>query len=97
MLFIFHNFLPATVLTAIGSTLTAGTDGTPRVSHLAGFICKQNQQRYEISKCTTLRHHAEGWKEIRGATTAPSGYVWIYNGKSIFSKEYRHALLKTIN
>jgi hypothetical protein len=35
-----------------------------------------------------------GWKEIRGATTAPSGYVWIYNGKSIFSKEYQHALLK---
>ena len=35
-----------------------------------------------------------GWKEIRGATTAPSGYVWIYNGKSIFTKEYRHALLK---
>jgi hypothetical protein len=35
-----------------------------------------------------------GWKEIRGATTAPSGYVWIWNGKSIFSKEYRHALLK---
>jgi len=39
----------------------------------------------------------EGWKEIRGATTAPSGYVWINNRKSIFSKEYRHALLKTTN
>ena len=36
----------------------------------------------------------QGWKEIRVATTAPSGYVWIYNGKSIFGKEYRHALLK---
>ena len=32
-----------------------------------------------------------GWKKIRGATTAPSGYVWIWNGKPIFSKDYRHA------
>ena len=36
----------------------------------------------------------EGWKEINGATTAPNGYKWIFNGKSIFSKEYEHALLK---
>lgn len=36
----------------------------------------------------------EGWKEIRGATTAPNGYVWINNHKSVFSEEYRHALLK---
>ena len=36
----------------------------------------------------------EGWKEIWGAQTAPSGYVWIYNRKSILSKEYRHGLLK---
>ncbi len=35
-----------------------------------------------------------GWRELRGATTAPSGYVWIWNGKPIFSKEYRHGLLK---
>ena len=38
----------------------------------------------------------EGWKEIDGAKTAPNGYVWISNGKSIFSKEYEHALLKTL-
>ena len=36
----------------------------------------------------------EGWKERWGAQTAPSGYVWIYNRKSILSKEYRHGLLK---
>lgn len=35
-----------------------------------------------------------GWKKIFGAQTAPSGYVWIFNGKSIFSTEYKHALLK---
>ena len=39
----------------------------------------------------------DGWKEIIGAQTAPSGYVWIFNGKSIFSSEYRHALLKVNN
>ena len=36
----------------------------------------------------------DGWGEIRGATTAPNGYVWINNRKSIFNKEYRHALLR---
>lgn len=36
----------------------------------------------------------DGWGEIRGATTAPNGYVWINNRKSIFTPEYRHALLK---
>jgi len=36
----------------------------------------------------------EGWKKVQGATTAPNGYVWIWNCKSIFSKEFRHALLK---
>jgi hypothetical protein len=37
----------------------------------------------------------EGWKEVKGASTAPNGYVWIWNRKSIFSKDFRHALLKT--
>ena len=38
----------------------------------------------------------EGWKVVKGATTAPSGYVWIYNGKNPFSNvaEYKSALLK---
>lgn len=36
----------------------------------------------------------DGWGEIRGATTAPNGYVWINNRKSIFNNEYRHALLR---
>lgn len=36
----------------------------------------------------------EGWKEIEGASTAPSGYVWIHNCKPLFSDEYEHALLK---
>lgn len=38
-----------------------------------------------------------GWEEISCAQTAPSGYVWIFNCKSIFTREYRHALLRVKN
>lgn len=34
------------------------------------------------------------WKPIKGATTAPKGYEWVSNGKSRFSKDYRHKLSK---
>lgn len=27
----------------------------------------------------------EGWRMVYGATTAPKGYAWIYNGQSRFS------------
>ncbi len=37
----------------------------------------------------------EGWRFRPGATTAPRGYVWASNGKSLFSGEYMHALIKT--
>lgn len=36
----------------------------------------------------------EGWKKINDALTAPDGYIWIWNGKSILKKEFRHGLLK---
>ena len=36
----------------------------------------------------------KGWRILVGALTAPRGYKWICNGKSIFSKEYEQALLK---
>lgn len=35
----------------------------------------------------------KGWKVDNYATTAPRGYVWINNGKSHFSKEFKHALV----
>lgn len=35
----------------------------------------------------------EGWRMVDGATTAPKGYAWIYNGQSRFSGQRRHALL----
>lgn len=36
----------------------------------------------------------EGWKEFKSASTAPNGYKWISNGKSMFGGEFEHALLK---
>ena len=36
----------------------------------------------------------ETWKDLGGATTAPSGYKWQSNGKSRFSGEYKHRLVK---
>lgn len=35
-----------------------------------------------------------GWATLKGASTSPVGYEWIYNRKSLFSKEYESALLK---
>ena len=39
----------------------------------------------------------EGWADISHIVSAPSGYHWINNCKSIFSDEYRHALLRIRN
>lgn len=41
-----------------------------------------------------LNQLPKGWKINKAATTNPTGYVWINNNKSIFDKEYKHALLK---
>ncbi|MBO5711658.1 MAG: hypothetical protein J6R47_02365 [Acholeplasmatales bacterium] len=41
-----------------------------------------------------LNEMPNGWSFIQGATTAPIGYKWVNNGKSLFSKQYEHALLK---
>ena len=36
----------------------------------------------------------EGWRKIQGALTAPRGYAWIHNGKSLFGGEYRHGFIR---
>ena len=36
----------------------------------------------------------EGFKELKGALTAPVGYTWYANGKSIFDKTYKQILVK---
>ena len=38
-----------------------------------------------------------GWKRIVGATTAPIGFEWISNGKSLFDPDYKRALLRLPN
>ena len=35
-----------------------------------------------------------GWRLLDGAWTAPRGFAWACNGKSRFSPEYRHALVR---
>lgn len=39
----------------------------------------------------------EGWEALKGALTAPKGYIWIWNKKSRFgtSRNFQHGLLKT--
>lgn len=36
----------------------------------------------------------KGWRKIEGAVNAPCGYIWVCNNKSLFSGEYKQALLK---
>lgn len=48
-------------------------------------------KQYNVNIMETM---PEGWKILDGATTAPRGYVWIYNGESRFGGKYQSALLK---
>lgn len=41
-----------------------------------------------------LKEIPDGWAILYGATTAPVGYKWIWNKKSRFFGEYKHALIK---
>lgn len=36
----------------------------------------------------------KGWKEVKGASTAPRGYKWYYNGESFFNGKREHCLVK---
>ena len=47
-----------------------------------------------INKIEVVNNIPNGWKILEGATTAPKGYKWIYNNKSLFSKKRKKALLK---
>lgn len=44
-----------------------------------------------------VREMPEGWSVVKDALTAPPGYVWIHNRKSLFSGEYQSALIKIEN
>lgn len=45
----------------------------------------------DVKKYTEM---PKGWDFLKGATTAPKGYEWIWNRKSRFGGEYQHGLLK---
>ena len=38
-----------------------------------------------------LNEMPKGWEVLNNSTTAPVGYIWIYNGKSLFSKQRERA------
>lgn len=56
------------------------------------MISAHGERGTEVIK--TFDSLPDGWKYLNGATTAPNGYRWASNGKSRFSAEYRHALVK---
>ena len=48
----------------------------------------------KLKKWEILGHLPDGWQEVKGATTIPSGYILICNNESRFSGKRRTALLK---
>ena len=56
----------------------------------------ENWRRKILAAVPTYTAMPQGWQVIENATTAPAGYVWICNGKSLFGGARRHGLLKTI-
>ena len=53
---------------------------------------KQGHQK--LTAVRVYKKKPNGWREIKGASTAPVGYKWIDNGKSLFKGEYKSALVK---
>ncbi len=50
--------------------------------------------RFEVDEYQEL---PKGWKEDKGATTAPVGFIWITNGKSLFRGERKSGLIREEN
>lgn len=46
-----------------------------------------------MAEVREMEYIPEGWGVIEGAMTAPCGYVWINNRKSLFGGEYEHAIV----
>lgn len=55
----------------------------------------------DIERIEIYETMPKGWKVLEGATTAPKGYVWIWNVKSLFPKNgeerFRSGLIKEDN
>lgn len=45
-------------------------------------------------KVKVLKRQPKGWTAIKGAMTAPRGYIWVSNNKSLFGGERKTALIK---
>ena len=45
-------------------------------------------------KVKVLQRQPKGWTPIKGAMTAPRGYIWVSNNKSLFGGERKTALIK---
>lgn len=56
-----------------------------------------NKIEYFINKGLMIyKEMPKGWDKLKGALTAPCGYEWIWNKKSIFSKDYKQGLFKKV-
>lgn len=60
------------------------------------ILYKENKtlKHFKSKGIEILTELPEGWKINNNATTAPDGYVWVNNKKSLFGGEYEHALMK---
>ncbi len=58
---------------------------------------KTMQVRYKsgLRQIEYLNTVPAGWVKLEGATTAPKGFSWYGNKKSLFSKNYKQQLIKT--
>lgn len=55
------------------------------------FYDKKNDKNFEHDVIDKL---PDGWGKIEGALTAPKGYVWVNNKKSLWDKDYQQAIIK---
>ena len=55
-------------------------------------IDKEGNQKFTAIR--VYNRTPKGWKDDKGATTAPIGYKWVHNGKSLLSGDRRSALVK---
>lgn len=57
-------------------------------------MTKMKLGKFEVDLYSSL---PQGWKEDKGATTAPVGFAWINNGKSLIKGERKSGLIKLEN
>lgn len=53
---------------------------------------KKNDKNFDYDVIDKL---PDGWGKIDGALTAPKGYTWVNNKKSLWDKDYQQAIIKT--